>query len=305
MPTHGAPASRRCRDQLDDAVAVARIERGGRLVEQQDRVVDDQRAGDVDALLLAAGEGGRRQRPQALRDVEQGEQELGALARLGAVGADAQQAARPRRRRWRRAGSTRRNWLTKPMVRRRTSSTVRGSASTSSIQVAVVMDADRARVGAVVAVERAQQRALAGADGPTRASTRPARRRRRTSRSTGSARPPWACAAVNGILSEARRRSARARARVRHGGVHAPAGSRRRASGCRRAADRPAPGRSGHSRRRAPPCITISRWASRRATPRSCVTSTADRCEVGRPGRAAGRGGAPAPRRRGRRSARP
>ena len=60
-------------------------------------------------------------------------------------------------------GITRRNWLTKPRVRRRTSSTVRGSARTSSTELAVMADADRAGIGAIVAVERAQQRALAGA----------------------------------------------------------------------------------------------------------------------------------------------
>ena len=53
-------------DQLDDDGAVGGVERGGGLVEQQDRVVGDEAAGDVDALLLAAGEGGGRQRPQPL-----------------------------------------------------------------------------------------------------------------------------------------------------------------------------------------------------------------------------------------------
>src|SRR5258707_15322490 len=36
------------RDQLDDAVAIVGVERGGRRIEQEDRVVADQRAPDID-----------------------------------------------------------------------------------------------------------------------------------------------------------------------------------------------------------------------------------------------------------------
>ena len=162
MPTRALPASRRCRDQLDDAVAVARIERGGRLVEQQDRVIDDQRARDVDPLLLAAREGGRRQLPQALRDVEQGEQELGAIARLGRVGAQPQQGLGHDVD----GGDARDHAQELADEAHGAAAHVEHGARLGVDKLGpgvVVMDADRARVGAVVAVERAQQRALAGA----------------------------------------------------------------------------------------------------------------------------------------------
>ena len=44
---------------LDDALALI-IERAGRLVEDQDARIDDQRAGDRDALALPAGEAAPR-----------------------------------------------------------------------------------------------------------------------------------------------------------------------------------------------------------------------------------------------------
>ena len=66
MPSSATPCRLLLGDQLDHHLAVAGIERGGRLVEQQDRMVGDEAARDVDALLLAAGEGRRRQRPQPL-----------------------------------------------------------------------------------------------------------------------------------------------------------------------------------------------------------------------------------------------
>ena len=53
---------------------VGRIEAGGRLVQQQDRVAGDEAAGEVDPLLLAAGEGGGRQRMQPRRDVQSPQQ---------------------------------------------------------------------------------------------------------------------------------------------------------------------------------------------------------------------------------------
>ena len=39
-------------DQLDDSIAVRAVERGGRLVEQQDRVPGDQAASDIDAAAV-------------------------------------------------------------------------------------------------------------------------------------------------------------------------------------------------------------------------------------------------------------
>ena len=71
-------------DQLDHDGAIGRVERGGRLVQQQDRQIGDEAARDVDALLLAAGEGRRRQRPQPLGNVEPAQQRAGLLARLRA-----------------------------------------------------------------------------------------------------------------------------------------------------------------------------------------------------------------------------
>src|SRR6185437_10820542 len=46
-------------DQLDHDRAVRRVERGGRLIEEQDRKLGDKSTGDVDALLLAARKGRR------------------------------------------------------------------------------------------------------------------------------------------------------------------------------------------------------------------------------------------------------
>lgn len=44
-------------NQFHHRGAVFGVQRGGRFVEQQNGVVDDKAAGDVDALLFAAGEG--------------------------------------------------------------------------------------------------------------------------------------------------------------------------------------------------------------------------------------------------------
>src|ERR1700761_3809430 len=57
-------------DQFDHHCAIGSVERGGRLVQQQDRQLGNKSPGDVDPLLLAAREGRRRQRPQPLRNVE-------------------------------------------------------------------------------------------------------------------------------------------------------------------------------------------------------------------------------------------
>ena len=92
--------------------AVGRIERGRRLVEQQHRMIGDEAARDIDALLLAAREGRGRQGPQPLRQIEPREQRACPVAR-----------ASPRRRRGSTSGSAttssvatrgtvRRNWLT-------------------------------------------------------------------------------------------------------------------------------------------------------------------------------------------------
>ena len=98
-------------DQFDHHGAIGRIERGGRLVQQQDRQIGDEAARDVDALLLAAGEGRGRQRPQPLGNVETAQQLPCPLARLGArrpftIRGSATTSMVATR------GTARRNWLT-------------------------------------------------------------------------------------------------------------------------------------------------------------------------------------------------
>ena len=76
----GAAALLGLADQLDHDAAVGRVQRGGGLVEQQQPRRQDEAARDVHALLLAAGEGGRRQAPQPGGQVQPREQ----FAHLGA-----------------------------------------------------------------------------------------------------------------------------------------------------------------------------------------------------------------------------
>ena len=57
------PAGPPLGDQLDHRVAILGVQRGGRLVEDEQRMVAGEAARDVDPLLLAAGERRRRQRP--------------------------------------------------------------------------------------------------------------------------------------------------------------------------------------------------------------------------------------------------
>lgn len=51
-------------DQFHHRCAVLTVERGGGFIQEQNRVIDDKAAGDVDALLLAAGKGRRGEVPQ-------------------------------------------------------------------------------------------------------------------------------------------------------------------------------------------------------------------------------------------------
>src|SRR5262249_4983340 len=69
-------------DELHHRRTVRLVKRGSRLVQQQNGMGRHKTAGDVDALLLPAGKGGRRQVPQLLRDVEALEQIAGACMRL-------------------------------------------------------------------------------------------------------------------------------------------------------------------------------------------------------------------------------
>ncbi len=57
-------------DEVDHHLPVHRVERGGGLVQQQEGLAGDEAARHVHPLLLAAGEGGRRQAPQSLRQIE-------------------------------------------------------------------------------------------------------------------------------------------------------------------------------------------------------------------------------------------
>ena len=74
-------------DQTDHHLAIGRIERCGRLIQQQDRMIGNEAARDIDALLLTAGEGRGRQRPQPLRNIETLQQLSRLPARLVTQGA--------------------------------------------------------------------------------------------------------------------------------------------------------------------------------------------------------------------------
>ncbi len=98
------------------ALFLAAVERGGRFIQQQDRVVDDKAAGDVDALLLAAGKGRRGQGPQALRHVEPRQQFAGALFAAPARSTPRSSSGCITTSSAVMRGITRRNWLTQPTV---------------------------------------------------------------------------------------------------------------------------------------------------------------------------------------------
>ncbi len=73
-------------DEVDHECAVGGVERSRRLVEQQQGMVADQAAGDVDPLLLATGKGRGRQAPYALGKIEPRQQVGGAAHRDLAFG---------------------------------------------------------------------------------------------------------------------------------------------------------------------------------------------------------------------------
>ncbi len=64
-----APGPRLVDEPRHDGPAL-RVQRRGGLVEEQDRIAHHEDAGDADALLLAAGEGYRREPPEPLRDAQ-------------------------------------------------------------------------------------------------------------------------------------------------------------------------------------------------------------------------------------------
>ena len=78
----GSGLGQRLADQRDHHVAIIRVQRRGRFIQQQDGMAGDEAARDVHALLFPAREGGRGQAPQAPRHVQPRQHGAGALARL-------------------------------------------------------------------------------------------------------------------------------------------------------------------------------------------------------------------------------
>ena len=99
-------------DQLRHDRAVGGVERRGRLVQQQDRHLGDEAARDVDALLLAAGEGRRRQAPQPLRHIEPRQHRCRPAARASSSSMPRARSGSATMSSAGTRGMTRRNWLT-------------------------------------------------------------------------------------------------------------------------------------------------------------------------------------------------
>ncbi len=74
-------------DEVHHDRAVLRIERSCRLIEQQYRMIGDEAASDIHALLFAAREGRRRQGPQPFRKIELRQKFAGAVERCLTVDA--------------------------------------------------------------------------------------------------------------------------------------------------------------------------------------------------------------------------
>ena len=85
MARKPVPRALRSAISADDGVAIGGVERGGGLVENEQAMIAGKATRDVDALLLAAGEGRRRQPPQALGQMQTRQQADRALARRLAV----------------------------------------------------------------------------------------------------------------------------------------------------------------------------------------------------------------------------
>ncbi len=160
---HGDALALLLGDQLDHDGAVGGVERGGRLVQQQDRQVRDEAARDVDALLLAAGEGRGRQLPEALGDVEAMQQLAGARLRVGSAPCRSRSVARRRRR-----------CVGNPRHRPQKLADIAdgGAADVEHLprlgggeidHRAAMADADAAGVAAVIAEDHLQDRRFAGA----------------------------------------------------------------------------------------------------------------------------------------------
>ena len=158
----GNPPGFRLIDHGDHHVAVFRIQAGGRFVKQQDRVAADEAARQVDALLLAAGKRRRRQRMQAGGDVEPVQQAgrlrarrvtIGGARRLGDdvdgghPGDDAQELADIAQR------------LGAHLHHR-----ARGSPGDVD-HFPIVMNKNAAGIGAIIAIQAAQQGGFPGTGG--------------------------------------------------------------------------------------------------------------------------------------------
>ncbi len=174
------------------------------------------------------------------------------------------------------------------MVRARSASTSRCAALTTSTTPVPVADEDGAGIAAVIAVAHAQQRRrLPGAGW-----TPTAPRIRRAPRKSSRRRPPatWCRPRRCRVKLLATSRNSRAAVMRR-----AP---RRRGAGCRRRRGRRAPDRSGRSRPPGPPGINGD--AMRQEPRHGDVVGDDDDASPSSPdSRGSGRGGAPAPTRRG------
>ena len=227
-------------DHLDDHLAVLGVERGGRLVEQQDRMRRDEAARDVDALLLAAGEGRGRQAPEPLRQVEAAQ----AIRGPGSRAASRVLAARHQRLGddvERRDARHRAQELADIADRVAAHGKHGARAGRGEIdELAAMIDDDLPGIDGVVAVEHLQDRALAGA---RRAAEHGAFARLDGEGHAFHDRQADAVAQMHGEALRRLRETTTGVAMV------TPAGSRRREAACRARADRRAPGRSGRSRR--------------------------------------------------------
>ncbi len=75
---NGRATRARLFNETHDCGAVNAVERCRRLIQQQHGIIGNKATGDVDALLLSTGERRGCQGPEALRDVEPGQQIFGA-----------------------------------------------------------------------------------------------------------------------------------------------------------------------------------------------------------------------------------
>ena len=181
-------------DHGDDRGAVLGIERGGGFVQQQHRMAADEAAREVDPLLLAAGEGRRRQGMQAARNVQPQQQRrwrCGAPRRCGDAAADQHLGDDIER------GHARHHAQELADIAERLVADREDGARIGAGEIdhrAVMADQDAAAVGAIVAVQAAHQRRLADARWPGQHdafAARAARDRRRDS--TGMRTPPCRC----------------------------------------------------------------------------------------------------------------